>query len=343
MKLDETYVNEINLSRENTFNNEIIIVDGQARSGKNLISVLLSAMNKVEKMRLDSQIDYIPRYYFLGKMTLDAAVTALRTEFDEKFYYNAISRDVNFRLSDYSGVMKQGNRFEYFKRLFQSADDAAYKRIATAKHIFQEMTHDGLHVASLYFAALGNRLKMIHVYRDPSGNIYEQNNRGMGERIGVDPRELQLTFLWNGRAVPIMAIGREDEYLTGNSTERLVVLVDAMYRLNIQGYNDLSELEKSKILFIDFDSFVVEPYLYMNHLENFIGKEFSSAAPRILRREKCPRKIDPSLRQKNRDEILKKLSGGYKSTFIKLFEDYDLNDGFKKIIKTDNYNKHDCS
>ena len=61
MKLDQKYCSDVTLSRDNTFNNDIVIVDGQGRSGKNLISVLLSTMKRVEKMRLDSQIDYIPR------------------------------------------------------------------------------------------------------------------------------------------------------------------------------------------------------------------------------------------------------------------------------------------
>ena len=42
MKLDKTYDQTVDLIRENTFDNEIIIVDGQGRSGKNLISVLLN-------------------------------------------------------------------------------------------------------------------------------------------------------------------------------------------------------------------------------------------------------------------------------------------------------------
>ena len=59
MKINSSYGKKVSLVRTNTFNNEIIIVDGQGRSGKNLISVLLSTMSRVEKMRLDSQIDYI--------------------------------------------------------------------------------------------------------------------------------------------------------------------------------------------------------------------------------------------------------------------------------------------
>ena len=323
MKLDETYAHEVTLSRENTFGNSVIIIDGQGRSGKNLISVLLSTMSRMEKMRLDSQVDYIPRYYFLGKFSFDAAIAALRTEFDEKYYYNAISRDVNFRLSDYSGVMKQGKRFEYFKRLLLPADQAAVERLIEQAPIFQEMTHDGLHVASLYFAALGQRLKMIHVFRDPVGNIYEQNIRDFGTRIGNDPREFQLTHTWGKYTVPIMAIGHEDEYLSGNPTERLILIVDAMFRYNTQGYLDLLEDQKKQVFFIEFEDFLINPYPHMRDMESFVGELFGKSSKRIMRRENVPRVIDPSKRLCQIDNIMENISENYKAIFMKLIHDYD--------------------
>jgi hypothetical protein len=323
MKLNATYGHEVTLSRENTFGNSIVIIDGQGRSGKNLISVLLSTMNRVEKMRIDSSIDNIPRYFFLGKLSLDAAITALRTEFDEKHYYNSISRDVNFRWSDYSGVMKQAKRFEYFKRLFQPADEAAVERLRRTNPIFQELTHDGLHVASLYFAALGERLKLIHVFRDPIGNIYEQNIRNFGTRIGVDPRELKISYKWGKHTVPIMAIGREEEYLSANPMERLVLTVDAMFRYNTQGFIDLSEDEKKQVFFIEFEDFLVNPDNYIKGIESFIGECFGKAKKRILQRERCPREIDPSERSRRSEAILSNIGDPYKDIFIKLINDYD--------------------
>lgn len=323
MKLNETYGQDVILRRENTFENEIVIIDGQGRSGKNLISVLLSTMDRVEKMRLDSQIDYIPRYYFLGKMSLDAATVALKTEFDEKFYYNSISRDVNFRLADYSGVMKQGKRFEYFKRLFLPADEKAVERLKQQNPIFQEMTHDGLHVAKLYFAALGARLKIIHVFRDPVGNIYEQNKRGFGVRIGSDPRELQLTYDWKNNFVPIMALGHEESYLDGNPLERLILIVNAMFRHNVQGYMDLAEEERKKIYFLEFEDFLVRPHGYMADLESFIGVKFGKAKNRILRRERCPRTLDSPERLNRINNITQNARPLYKEIFHEMIEDYD--------------------
>lgn len=323
MEIGSTYGSEVELRRGSTFDNEVIIVDGQGRSGKNLISVLLSTMRRVEKMRLDSQIDYLARYYFLGKMSLDAVVTALQTEFDEKHYYNAISRDVNFRIDDYSGVLKQGKRLEYFRRLFLPADEAAVDRIQEQRNIFQEMTHDGLHAATLYFAALGERLKMVHVFRDPVGNIYEQNQRGFGTRIGSDPRELQLTHFWNGHYVPIMAIGREEAWIDGNATERLVLIVDSMFRLNVQGYSDISQEDKKRVLFVEFEDFVVNPYPHLERLESFIGDKFGKAKSRILKRERCPRVLAPLERQQRIDAIRENISSSYDKMLMNLISDYD--------------------
>ena len=323
MKINSSYGKEVSLIRNNSFNNEIIIVDGQGRSGKNLISVLLSTMSRVEKMRLDSQIDYIPRYYFLRKMSLDAAVAALKTEFDEKYYYNLISRDVNFRFSDYSGVMKQGKRFEYFKRLLLSAEETAITRNQLKSPIFQEMTHDGLHVAKLYFKALGSRLKMIHVLRDPVMNIFEQNKRNFGSRIGSDPREFQLTYLHGKYPISIAAIGREKEYLKANSLERLVMIVDIMFRLNLQGFTHLSKIEQEKVFFLEFEEFVQMPSLYLSSLESFIGESFGKSTKRILKREKCPRQLKMEERGYRINEINEHLSDHFKEIFKNLVIDYD--------------------
>lgn len=325
MEQDINYNQEVTLVRNNTFENNILIVDGQGRSGKNLIAVLLSTMHNVEKMRLDSQIDYIPRYFALGKFSKDAAITALRTEFDEKHYYNSISRDVNFRLSDYSGVFKQGKRLKYIVRLFQTGDEEAVKRLIQNKPIFQEMTHDALHLANFYFEALGSRLKIIHVLRDPVENIFEQHKRNFGMRIGSDPRELQLTFSYKGNVVPLLALGHEEDYLNGNPLERLVLIVDAMFRANLAGYLKLDKLQKSKIIFVNFDDFVVKPDPYLINLEEFIGAKFGKSSKRILKRENCPRKLSANERDNKIKEISNNLSASYRMKFEMLVNDYDSN------------------
>jgi hypothetical protein len=329
---------EVNLVRNNVFPYDIVIVDGQGRSGKNMISVILSTMPRVEKMRLDSLLDYVPRYHYLGKMSHDAAVTSLKIEADEKLYNTMISRSVNFRFDDYTGVFKGGKRLLYIKRLFQKSEDHAVNRMKKENPIFQNMTHDGLHVSQLYFDAFGDRLKMIHVFRDPVGNIYEQGLRDFGTRLGTDPREFQLTFEWNGDVVPLMALGSEEKYLTGNPTERLVLMVNNMFQKNIQGYLNLTELQKNKILFLEFEEFAVNPWPYLNIIETFIGTNVVQRTKKIMKRERCPRKPEAFNRDNRILEIERKISSDYRDIFLNLISEYDnkpwLKFGYNNISLT---------
>ncbi len=314
---------EVMLARCNTFPNQIVIVDGQGRSGKNLIAVLLSTMDKMGKMRLDSQIDYIPRYWSLGKMTEDAAIIALRTEFDEKLYYDSMSRDVNFRWDDYTGVFKQGNRLEYIRRLFIEPGPKLLQKIIDEKRIFQEMTHDGIQFFDLYVKALGDRLKFIHVLRNPIHNIYEQNRRGLGQRIGSDPTELQLTFNYKNNLLPLMALGYEELWCKGSELERLTVMADAMFRKNINALKKFSNAFGKQIFVLEFDQFVQDPTRYLHKLENFVGEQFCRSTNRILRREKCPRTIPEEFVSERAHLIRSQIGGEYQLILDKMVSEYN--------------------
>ena len=122
-----------------------------------------------------------------------------------------------------------------------------------------------------------------------------------------------------------MVIGKEEAWINGNSTERLVLIVEAMFRLNVEGYNDLKEDYKKRILFIEFEDFVVNPYSYIDRMEAFIGEKFGKSKSRILKREKTPRVIDPEQRQNRINEIRQNIGDSYDEIFMKLIEDYDTN------------------
>ncbi len=274
-------------------------------------------------MRLDSQIDYIPRYWSLGKMTEDAAIVALRTEFDEKLYYESLSRDVNFRWDDYTGVFKQGNRWRYFKRLFIEAGPDLSRQIVDEKRILQEMTHDGIQFFDLYIKALGGRLKLIHVLRNPVHNIYEQNRRGLGHRIGADPTELQLTFNYKNNSVPLMAIGKEELWLRGSQLERLVVMVESMFRKNISALKEFTCIWPEQIFMLEFEQFVQDPGSYMNRLEVFIGQPFGRSSRRILKRERCPRVVPVGLVSERMTAVRSGIGPEYQLILDQMMYDYE--------------------
>ena len=81
--------------------------------------------------------------------------------------------------------------------------------------------------------------------------------------------------------------------------------------------------EREKIYFIEFEDFVVNPFPYMEGLENFIGEPFGKASKRILKRERCPRKLEYSERELRIKKIRSSIGGDYDDIFMKLLQDYD--------------------
>ena len=115
---NEKMSNDIKLVRRNNLVGEFALIDGVGRDGKAMMGHILSTMDRVEKLNIDESFDIVRNLYMLGKVTHDAAVTVMRTEADARLYNNMISRSVNFRFSDGSGVSKNLATGKYIKRGF---------------------------------------------------------------------------------------------------------------------------------------------------------------------------------------------------------------------------------
>lgn len=308
--------------RPNNLVEKFVLVDGIGRSGKVVMGLALASMKNVEKMRIDLLFDSVPRMYEMNKISHDGAVTLLRLEADTRFYETMISRSVNFKPTDYTGVFKDPYTLRYILRLFSEEGESVVKRIRKEKPIFQNMTHDGLSRAKILFDAFGDRLYIIEMLRDPIGIIYDWHVKNFGERIGKDPREQHLTLEWNGDVVPFIALGWENEYLSIKPIDRIIRMIDTRFRRNIEGYKKLSEENKKRTMFVVFERFVVDPMPYCKEIAKFIGTEITSITERKMRQEKCPRKINPDERIKMKKIIVKQASEKYIKMLNELTEEY---------------------
>jgi hypothetical protein len=96
-----------------------------------------------------------------------------------------------------------------------------------------------------------------------------------------------------------------------------------MFRKNLNGFLNLEEKFKPSIFFIEFEDFAVNPWNYLNNLENFLGTKVVQKTKKIMKREKCPRNPEAFDRQDRIIEIEKNISSKYKLIFQKLINDYD--------------------
>jgi len=313
----------IRLVRRNNLVGEFVLVDAIGRSGKGMMAHVLASMSRVEKQSNDEPFDWVPRLYMLGKISRDAAVTVMRSEADTRLYNNMISRSVNFKFTDDTGTYRNLATMKYLRRLFAKEGQPVVDRVKQERPIFQNCTHDGLRMAKLFFEAFGDRLRIVYIVRDPVGIIYEWDRSRFGERIGKDPREFQLTYEWGESAVPLYAHGWEDEYLSSNSTDKVIGMIDWHFNGNMAGYASLSEEQRQQVMFVIFEEFVTNPIPYCEKIASFLGTETTSRTRKVLKREKCPRILDPTDREEKRRNIEEKASVKAVNKFHKLLEAYE--------------------
>jgi hypothetical protein len=241
-------------------------------------------------MRLDILFDTIPRLYMLKKISHDAAVTIMQIEADMQLYHTMMSRSVNFRFKDGTGVFQNPFPLRYFWRLFSKERGSVIEQIKKTNPIFQDMTHDGLRNADILFDAFEKtQFHIIYIARDPVEIIYDWYKRGFGIRIGTDPQEFQFSYEYKGNIVPLYAHGWEEDYLSLNPMDRNIGMIEQHFENNIRSYNELPLERKAKVLFVFFNELVTDPMPISKKITDFIGTEITSCTKKTLKRENCPR------------------------------------------------------
>jgi len=311
----------INLVRENTFNNDVVIVDGHCNSGKALISRILEYYERVEKSLENEIFYYTTRLYGLNKMSKDSAIALLKTSADRDLHNLLIGRDINFRISDATSFFKYPFPMVYIKRALSPEYDKHY--VSNNKPIYQTMMHNSLKYIDILSETFGDNLREIYVTRNPVDLVHDIYKRGFGDRIGTDPKEIKFCFKKKNEVVPTFAEEWSTEYLNMDPLERVVKMTHYQTKRDSEGYRNLSKERKKQVMFIDFDKFTQDPKPICKDLESFLGTKMNKKINRRLKKERCPRILDYNKREENKSFIINNVSETYSRMMMRLIEDYE--------------------
>jgi hypothetical protein len=282
------------LHRQKSFANEIVLVDGPTRAGKSLIHPILSSYKNVEILTSDNLFENVAYLYHNKKIECDAAVSLLRCQLQMRIYYTMLSRNVNFKTGDYSGVFWNVNPLRYFKRLFFLKDKDVLEAIIKEKPLVQIQTHDALSHIDILFKSFDKGLKIIEMIRNPVGLIYSNYAKGYGERESKEPTKIMFTIKYKDDILPWYAHGWEDQYLSMSRMDRVIHYISRRLENIYTSYNNLNDIQKSQILFVPYEKFLTSPSKYLIEIGNLISREPTKLTKRALSHAGCPANINDS-------------------------------------------------
>ena len=157
---------------------------------------------------------------YINKIDKKTAIYFLRRSFSMMDYNLRISREINFKKTDYTSIFKSKNPKLYIKRLDEKEGDTVIKKLKSEKNTIPLMIHNGLITTNLFEAF--KEYKLIEMIRNPISQVFSWINKGYGDKFYSSYRASCLTIKYKNKIIPYYAYGWEQKYLNLNQYERII-------------------------------------------------------------------------------------------------------------------------
>ena len=278
---------EVNISRNELLVSKLVLVDGLPGNGKTLFSSILPSFSNIELLSYSDEIEAICEFYYLNKISLDAAVPFLRMLADLKLYNQSMGRNVNFRPTDLSSAFKYPDKKEYLNRLFMPGDEHIMSIIEKNKPILHLATHNKLGYSEPLWEAFGEKIYFIEILRHPAYMI-KQISSGLMTDLVDNVRNWSTQFDYDEHILPYFSHGWEKEFLSLNPTERAIKFI-AAYLDRVKKFKKQNPKYMCQVLILPFEPFVLNPDKYINEILKFLNVETTSFTDNILIEQRIPR------------------------------------------------------
>jgi hypothetical protein len=282
-------------TRDKQLSKQIIILDGLTGTGKTMFSPLINSFDRVQNSRFEYMMEYLFITSKNDKVSEDASFSMLNLLADIKTYDGSISREVNFRPQDLSGILNSSKAVKYFKQLFLADGEEAAKRIIKEKPVLFFVTHQILSCIEPAINSFGNRLKIVEMVRHPLYLVDHWDSYIMMH--GSNERDFTLWLEYEGESLPWFAVNWENQYKNASSFDRSIYSINSLME-SVFKYAESNELNNS-LTFIPFEKFVLEPMKYIYELETFLGLKSTKHTKSVLKSQRVPRPSINAGPQKN--------------------------------------------
>jgi hypothetical protein len=261
--------------------NDIVIIDGLARSGKFYLGKLVAGINGLEYFINSSEVERIIQINKAGILKSTDASALLLIAMNESIYNMAIGRNINMRHDDGSSVLNSFEKELYINRQSEGvAGEASIKQIINQERSSVFILHQSLQSVDMVKAAAPHS-KIINIRRHPVDLVYSWIKKGWGHRFVNDPLSFDLVFQHNGNTVPYFAIEWADEYLAGNEYDRVVKSIVYI----TEEESRVIDSNQYDICCIYYDNLVQQPNREIDKVCNFLNRSPHGSMYKTIERE----------------------------------------------------------
>jgi len=278
----------------------LLLVEGITRAGKFLLANILAGFKGIEPVQNFDSLEKIPVLARFNLVDKKVAEELLRCEVDMHCYEMLIGRNFNHRLSDKSSIFNHPRNKEYLKRCILPDGVRALARFYKENPYSFFIVHEMIPNIDIYFN-LFPKIKIISIQRSPVDLVFSWYKRGYGWRIQNDPRVWVMSFKKGKIFFPWYIFPHQKKYTSLSEMDRLIFSIQILFNAYKKKYKSFSNLEKKKILIVNYEDIMLQPVKLLGKISSFLDKKPTSDMANILKREHLPK---PSYFDAEKDKIL---------------------------------------
>ena len=313
---------------------KLVFIDGITRSGKSLLTNILPTFRNFEHIDIAYELEILMQNYYCNKITLDALRVSSQKSLYEKAYNKLLSRSLNLRNKDQTGLNNYPFKKIYLQRLKKKEGDDIISELNKSKNYFPFQTHDLMfHKKGLL--NLGLNFKIIEIYRNPFDLIYSWIGKDIENRLATDQRmwvypTLKFKNNFVGAWYHLFVKKYFNIWNKVNKYERTSLMVSEMIKNSIKNQK---HLEKNiSILTLSYEEIIYDKNL-IKKLEKFLGTKKSKFTELYLKKSRIPRKSIKQNQNRIKNLIKNKIDKKTFDVLDKLEMKYKRNTyGFENII-----------
>lgn len=306
----------------------LIFIDGINRTGKLLTGSLVSSFNKMEHLEFGEIFQHIIPALKLKKISTDFSKAYLHNYINQLLYNKYLSRNVNFRKHDRTGIANYQNPDLYKRRLNVKEGDKIMPKIISDNPFLPFVTHD---IMCNYdqFLKLKIDIKIIEIFRNPVDLVYSWSKKNLSTRFGNDKRIFTLLIEKNKKPYSQHLYNLPVNWRKLNEIEKNILYVKILTERSVK---QLKKNYNKNIYLTDYETIVENTESELKKIAKFLNTSFSKKTYQFIKKENCPKKIDYNLKNKKLEFINNRISKKYSKVLIDMEKKYIKNIyGLKKI------------
>lgn len=295
----------------------IVLIDAISRSGKAIFSDLIPSLTKMEHIQFCTELELISQGLLLGGISQEYARAFVRIYLNERSYNLQLSRNVNFRSKDQTGVPNYKCPETYFERLSRDDGDWIVPICSSEDVVIPINTHELL-ANFRHFKNLDVNFRMISLWRNPIDVIYSWINRGWDHRFHEnDPRSFSFNLRRGDKILPwYFALPT----LKGTNVEGAELCANAVFALIESARTNYLMVDPSQILLVTYEDICMQTDRELKKICAFLEVEKTEYTEIAKKKARLPQPITDT----ERLDKLKFLESRLKTSTLEKLSDLHL-------------------